>query len=155
MVVVQLGTREKVNAFRAGVGDVGGIVTLGLDPKTFMNLAGLDALYLSLTRTERWGSHPLPHYSAALLRTTAEDQREGMPPYIVTGLLLEEGDPNTAAFAIPHIAKAVLNVVDEVNASNPRAIRTVGFFEFELSFHGTNLTEVGRVFAEALASCRR
>jgi hypothetical protein len=90
-----------------------------------------------------------------LLRTTAEDQREGMPPYIVTGLLLKEGDPNTAAFAIPHIANAVLKVIDDVNASSPGAIRKVGFFEFELSFHLTNLTEVGRVFAESFASCRR
>ena len=78
-----------------------------------------------------------------------------MPPYIVTGLLLKEGVPNTAAFAIPHIANAVLKVIDDVNASSPGAIRKVGFFEFELSFHLTNLTEVGRVFAESFASCRR
>ena len=103
-IIVQLPTREKVNAFRVGVGGVGGIVTLGLDPKTFTNLAGLDALYLSLTRAERWGAPPLPYYSAAMFRTTAEDQHEGMPPYIVTGMLPREGDPNTAAFAIRQLA---------------------------------------------------
>ena len=149
-VVVQLPTREKVNAFRSGLGNTCGIVALGSDPKTLWTLAGIDAFYLSLTRAERWGARPLQPHSVALLRTTESDQREGMPPYIVTGLVLKDDEPNTGAFCIPLLVKAMLAVIDGANAQHPGVIRTIGFFEFELTFPGTSLTEVAGLLASSL-----
>ncbi len=149
-IVVQLSTREKVYAFRAGLGEAQGIVALGIDPMTFRTLAGIDALYLSITRTERWRALPPPPHEAALLRTTDADQREGMPKYVVTGLVLHEDDPNTAAFSIPLMLNATQAVIDEVNAESPGAIRTIGFSEYELTFPGGNLTDVARVLAASL-----
>jgi hypothetical protein len=69
-IIVQLPTREKVRAFRDGLGDTLGVVALEMEPKVFWTLGGLDALYLTLSRAERWGSRPLPPHTAALLRTT-------------------------------------------------------------------------------------
>jgi hypothetical protein len=150
-MIVQLSTPEKVDAFRSGSGDEPRIVALGIDSSKFMRLAGLDALYMSLPRAERWGSKPLAPYRAALLRTTDSDQREGMPRYIITGMVLRSEDPNTAAFGVPRILTAVMERVVEVNTANPRSIRTVGFFEYELTFPGSGLAEVGRLFAQALS----
>jgi hypothetical protein len=119
LIVVQLSTREKVKAFRAGLADAQGVVALGLDESSFRRLAGIDALYLSITRAERWGgSPPLPH-TAALLETTEAEQREGMPKHVLTGLVLKDDEPNTAAFCLPLLLKATRDVIGAVNAKTP------------------------------------
>jgi hypothetical protein len=112
---------------------------------------GIDALYLSITRAEQWGALPRPPYAATLLRTTEADQKEGMPKYVVTGLVLRDGDPNTAAFAIPLIIRATRTVIDEVNAKSPGTIRTIGFFEHELTFPGATVKDVAGVLAASIA----
>ena len=147
----QLATREKVAAFRSGLGEAQGIVALGLDPGTFRNLSGIDALYLSLTRAEQWGARPLPPYAATLLRTSEAERRGGMPRYILAGLVLKDGDPNTAAFAIPLMVSAMREAIMEVNATEPGAIRVVGLFEYELTFPNTALAEVAASLAAAVA----
>jgi len=73
-----------------------------------------------------------------------------MLKYIVTGLVLNDDDPNTANFCVPLIVNVVQTVVDNVNAKNFDAIRAVGRFEFELAFPGANLTEVARLLARSL-----
>ena len=73
-----------------------------------------------------------------------------MPAYIVTGLVLDDEDPDEATFVIPSIVKAVGKAIDEVNASDPSTIRTIGFFEFELALRGASLTEVARLLVEAI-----
>ena len=151
-ILVQLSKREDVESFRSGLGDTRGVTVLGLDPKTLWRLAGLDALYLSLPRAEQWGSRLIPPHEAALLRTTAEELQSGMPPYIVTGLILNEDDPNTASFLIPILMDAVLRVVERQNTTHPGAIRSIGFFEYELKLPGITLDDVGRAFGQALAT---
>jgi hypothetical protein len=148
-LVVQFATREKVAEFRSGLGDAGGVVALGVDPAAFRTLAGLDALYLSITRAEQWGARPLPPHTATILRTTEADQREGMPKYILAGLVLRDGEPNTASFAVPLIVEALRRAVEEVNAKEPGAIRTLGLFEFELTFKDTPVQEVAASLAAA------
>ncbi len=82
--------------------------------RSFSSASGL---YVILTRAERWGSRPIPPHTGALLHTTEEDQKEGMPQYIVTGLVLTEDESNTDDdFCIPLLVKAVRSVVEEVNA---------------------------------------
>jgi len=144
-----LARREDVHAFWSGLGEALWVVAVGVDAGAFQAMAGLDALYFSLTRAERWGARPISPYSAGLLQTTEADQQQGMPRYVLTGLVLNDGDPNTAAFCIPRITAAVRQAVDKVNASRPGAIRSIGFFEFELSFPGTSLNEVGRLFGQS------
>ena len=75
-----------------------------------------------------------------------------MPPYIVTGLVLKDDEPNTGTFCIPLLVKAMLAAIDEANAQHADAIRTIGFFEFELTFPETSLTEVAGLLASSLGS---
>lgn len=152
-ILVQMGSRAKVSQFREGLGDTLGVVVLGLESKAFWTLAGIDALFLTFTRAERFGSRPLPPYVAALLRTSDEYRREGTPPYVITGVNLQpEDDPYSASLGIPCILSAVLKVAAETNAATPGAIRTIGFFEYELSFKRTPLVEIGRIFGSSLRS---
>jgi hypothetical protein len=149
-IIVQLPTREKVRGFREGLGDTVGVVALELEPKVFWTLGGLDALYLTLSRAERWGSRPLPPHTAALLRTTDEEQTNGMPPYVITGLVLKEDEPNTAKHGIPLLMRAVLRLANETNKANPGAIRTVGFFEHELFASGGTPKEIAALLAKSV-----
>jgi hypothetical protein len=149
-IIVQLPTREKVRAFREGVGDTLGVVALELEPKVFWTLGGLDALYLTLSRAERWGSRPLPPHTAALLRTTEQEQKNGMPPYVITGMVLKEDEPNTPEHGVPLLVKAVLRLANETNKGNPGTIRTVGFFEHELFASGGSPKEIAALFAKSV-----
>jgi hypothetical protein len=148
-IIVQLNSRNKVDAFRAGIGETEGVVALGIEDRTFWTLAGIDAFYLSLSRAERWGAHPRAPYAATILRTTIEDQEKGLPKYIISGLVLKDSDPNTAAFGIPILVHGILKCVEEANRLSPGSIRTIGMFEFELAFSETTLIEVARLFGEA------
>ena len=75
-----------------------------------------------------------------------------MPKYLVTGLVLKDDDPNTAAFGIPLILKATRTAIDEANAQSPGAIGTIGFFEYELTFAGASLTDVARLLVASLSA---
>lgn len=150
ILVIQQATRERVTALRAGLGDVENVVVLGIDARTFSTLAGLDAMYMSLTRAERWGSRPLAPHEVAILETGTTGAEEGQPPFIVTGLVLRADDPNTAAVCIPLIIRGVLRAAGERNAAHPGSIRTIGFSEFELTFPGASVTDVGRMLAASL-----
>lgn len=149
-LVIQQATRERVTAFRAGLGDTESVAVLGIDAKTFSTLPGLDAAYVSLTRTERWGSRPLAPHEVAILETGSTGAEEGLPPMIITGLVLKDDEPNTAATCMPLIIRAVLRAAGERNAALPGSIRTIGFFEFELTFPGASATDVGRMLAASL-----
>jgi len=148
--IVQFNARQKVERFRAGLGDTSKVVALGIDDGTFWTVAGIDALYLSLSRAERWGARPLPPYRVALFPTTDADQATGLPRHILAGLVLKEADPNTAAFGLPILAKSILRVVNEHNAAAPAPIRTIGVFEFELRFPEVKLEDIGRLFRDAI-----
>lgn len=149
-VVVHLSSRQKVAQFREGIGDAIGIIALGPETEASWKVAGIDAFYLSVTRAERWGSRPSSPHTVAVLRTSPADRKEGFPPFIITGFLLKEGDPNTAEFCIPRIVTSVVDAIDEVNTGQPGAIRTLGFFEFELSFKGSSLANVAHLLIESL-----
>lgn len=83
-LVIQLAKRERVAAFRAGLGGAEDVVVPGIDAKTFSTLPRLDAVYLSLTSTERWGSCPLAPREAAILETGSTGAQEGAASSLVT-----------------------------------------------------------------------
>jgi hypothetical protein len=149
-LVIQQPTRERVSELRSGLGEVENVVVLGMEAKTFSTLPGLDALYMSLTRAERFGSRPLPPHEVAVLDSGRQGADEGVPPLLIVGLVLEEHEPNTAHVCVPLIVRAVLRAAAEHNARWPGAIRTIGFTDFELTFPGASLPEVGRAFAASL-----
>lgn len=149
-LLIQQPTRERVSELRSGLGEVENIVVLGLDAKTFSTLPGLDALYMSLTRAERFGSRPLPPHEAAVLETGRQGAEESLPPLVIVGLVLEEHEPNTVDVCVPLMVRAVLRVASEHNARRPGAIRTIGLTDFELTFPGASPLDVGRSLAASL-----
>jgi hypothetical protein len=149
-IVVQLSNRQKVAEFRAGIGDAIGIIALGPETEASWRTAGIDSFYLSVTRAERWGARPILPHTVAVLRTSGADREDGFPPFIITGFLLREGEPDTAEYCIPRIVTALFDAIDEVNTGQPGAIRTLGFFEFELSFKGSTLADVGHLLVDSL-----
>ena len=114
-------------------------------------MAGIDAFYLSITRAERWGARPIPTHAVAVLRTSSVDREAGFPPFIIAGFLLNDGEPNTADYCIPRIIASVSDAIVQVNAEQPGAIRTLGFFEYELSFGGSRPSDVARLLAGSLS----
>lgn len=112
-------------------------------------MAGIDAFYLSVTRAEWWGSRPIAPHRVAVLRTSHADREEGLPPFIITGLLLKEGDPESAEICVPRIVTSLVDAVADVNAAQPGAIRTLGFYEFKLSFKGSKLANLAHLLAES------
>jgi hypothetical protein len=117
-------------------------------------LAGIDALYLSLTRAEQFGSQPIPPHTVAVLRTSPVHREEGFPPFIITGYLLNQGEPDTADAVLPRIVASIVGAIDDVNAREPGAIRTLGLFEYELSFKDRTLTDSARLLAASLEADR-
>jgi len=148
-ITIQFDSREKVEAFRSGLGSVQNIVVLGIAPELFWTIGGVDALYLSLPRAERWGSRPQPPHVVEAIPTSKHDRESGFPPYILTGFVLADDEPNTPAFGFPLLADALTRAVADVNKRQSDAIRCVGFFEFELTFPGVSLIDLGRLFADA------
>lgn len=148
--VIQQSHRERVAELRAGLGDEERVVVLGIDARTFSETPGIDALYMSITRAERWGARPGAPHEATLLETGQRGMAEGLPPYVIAGLVLKEEEPNTAEFCVPLIVGAILRVVAERNRLHRGAIRTVGFMEFELTFPGAAPADVGRALAASL-----
>ena len=149
--VVELPTPKKAGRFRSAAGPSPFFAVLESRASALWTFRELDALYLSLPRAERWGSRPLPPHTAAILETTVVDQHKGLPRFVVTGLTLGQGEENTATNCVPLIVRAVRRAVALHNAANEMPIRAVGFFEHELTFAGSSLSDVARVFAAAVS----
>ena len=150
-IVVCLPSLEKVAEFRQGLGDTFGIIAIGPASDAMGKLAGIDAFYLSLGRAERWGSRPIPPHTVAVLHTSQTDQQSGIPPFVITGFLLKEGETPQVDAVLPLLFNCVLDAVAEVNTQQPGAIRTVGFFAFELTAGGaTSLANSAQLLGQVV-----
>jgi hypothetical protein len=147
-IIVCLPSSEKVAEFRRGLGDTFGIIAIGPANDAMGKLAGIDAFYLSLGRAERWGSRPIPPHTVAVLHTSQTEQQSGIPPFVITGFLLKEGETPQADTVLPLLFNCVLDAVAEVNVQQPGAIRTIGFFAFELTAGGlTSLANAAQLLS--------
>ena len=150
-IIVCLPSWEKVAEFRQGLGDTFGIIAIGPASDAMGRLAGMDAFYLSLGRAERWGSRPIAPHTVAVLRTSQADQQSGIPPFVITGFLLKEGETPQIDAVLPLLFDCVLDAIAEVNTQQPGAIRTIGFFEFELTAgEGAPLANSAQLLAQVV-----
>src|SRR5579863_1579032 len=110
---------------------------------------GMDALFLVLPAAEKWGAKPLPG-EVQVLKTSPEDQRDGMPPYVVTGVVLQPDDPRGALPETKLLISAALDAVREFNLSNNgEGIHKLGFWAVNL-LNGVTPQQLATVFAEVL-----
>jgi hypothetical protein len=149
------------------------IVVLGADQKTLDELAtrckplgaitvqkvdrvlytrppkGMDALFLVLPAAEKWGAKPIPG-KAQVLKTSPDDQRDGMPPYVVTGVVLRPDDPRGPVPETKMLISAALDAVRLFNLDHSgEGIRKLGFWAVNL-LNGVTPQQLATVFAEVL-----
>jgi hypothetical protein len=111
--------------------------------------SGMDALFLVLPAAEKWGAKPLPG-KAQVLKTSPEDQRDGMPPYVVTGVVLRPSDPRGPLPETKMLITTALDAVREFNLSqNGEGIHKLGFWAVNL-LNGVTPQQLATVFAEVL-----
>src|ERR1700675_5078914 len=72
--------------------------------------SGLDAIFLVLPAAERWGARIIPG-KAQVLPTSPEDQINGMPAYVATGVALRPGDPRGPLPETKMLLSAALDAV--------------------------------------------
>jgi len=110
---------------------------------------GMDALFLVLPAAEKWGAKPLPG-KAQVLKTLPQDQSDGMPPYVVTGVVLRPGDPRGPLPETKMLITTALDAVREFNVShNGEGIHKLGFWAVNL-LNGVTPEQLATVFAEVL-----
>jgi hypothetical protein len=108
---------------------------------------GLDAVFLLLTAAERWGSRPIAG-RAQLLRTPPEDQQSGMPPYVVTGIVLGPDDPSGPIPETRLVIRTAIEAVRQFNASSSTPkIERLGFWAVDL-LQGISPAELAQIFRE-------
>ena len=100
--------------------------------------AGIDVLYMPLMAAERFGSKPLVHESM-VLPTTAEAQRQGLPPYVVTGTCLSPDEPRGPIPEMRILLTAVAAALRAFNQHEAVKLERVGFWADDLL---TGLTAV-------------
>jgi hypothetical protein len=110
---------------------------------------GIDALFLVLPAAEKWGAKPLPG-RAQVLVTSAEDQRDGMPPYVVTGVVLRPGDPRGPLPETKMLMRTALDAVREFNlASGKEKIGRLAFWAVNL-LNGVTPEQLSAILTDVL-----
>ena len=77
------------------------------------------------------GAKPLVHKSQ-VLKTTAAEQQQGLPPYITTGTCLAEDDSRGPIPETSLLVSAALQAIREFNTENSNCIRIIGFWAVDL-----------------------
>jgi len=110
--------------------------------------SGLDAVFLVVPAAERWGAKPVP--GAQIFKTSADDQRDGIPPYVVAGGVLRPGDPRDPVQDAKIVIGTALNAIREFNQANKgKEIHNVGFWVVNL-LGGVTPEQLSTIFAEVL-----
>ncbi len=110
--------------------------------------SGLDAIFLVVPAAEKWGAKPI--IEAQVLRTSPEDQRSGMPPYVVAGGVLRRDVPREPVKDAKMVISNALDAVREFNVShNGGGIHKLGFWAVNL-LDGVTPQQLATVFAEVL-----
>jgi hypothetical protein len=114
---------------------------------------GIDALFLVLPAAEKWGAEPLIG-EAQVLKTSLDDQRDGMPPYVVTGVVLRPEDPRGPLLETKILVATALDAVRQFNlAHEGEGIHKLGFWAVNL-LNGVTPQQLATVFAEVISTSR-
>ena len=91
----------------------------------------LDAVFLVLPAAEKWGSRAIIG-KAQVLSTRPDDQKDGMPRYVVTGVAMGPTDPRGPVPETTMLLRIVFEAIDGFNRENNGPIRKVGFWGVNL-----------------------
>jgi len=107
---------------------------------------GLDAIFLILPAAERWGAMPAPG-RCLVLQTTSDDQHKGMPPYVVTGVVMRPEDPRGPLPETRLLIISAIEAVREFNARSTEKINRLGFWANNL-LRGVTPAQLAQIFCE-------
>ena len=107
---------------------------------------GLDAIFLILPAAERWGAMPAPG-RCLVLQTTSDDQHKGMPPYVVTGVVMRPEDPRGPLPETRLLIISAIEAVREFNARSTEKINRLGFWANNLLIDVTP-AQLAQIFCE-------
>jgi hypothetical protein len=108
--------------------------------------SGLDALFLVVPAAEKWGAKPI--LEAQILKTSLEDQRNGMPFYVIAGGVLRQNDPRNPANDARSVIRAAVDAIHEFNLANKGSeIRSLGFWAVNL-LNDLTPEQLSAIFAE-------
>ena len=108
--------------------------------------SGLDAIFLILPAAEKWGAKPIPG-RAQVLQTSSDDQQKGMPPYVVTGVVLRPEDPRGSLPETRLLLKTACEAIQHFNQSSNKKIKRLGFWAMDL-LKGVTPQELVKIFSE-------
>jgi len=102
-----------------------------------------------LPAAERWGSRPIQG-RAQILETFPEDQRDGMPPYVVTGVVLRDEDPRGALAETEILIRSAIEAVRGFNKQCEKQIKRLGFWGVDL-LKGVTPDQLMQLLSRALS----
>ena len=109
--------------------------------------SGIDAIVLVLPAAEKWGAKPI--LEAQVLNTSPDDQRSGMPRYVVAGGVLRREDTRDPVQDATMVIGTALDAVRKFNATNREgAIHRLGFWAVNLT--GVTPEQLSAIFTRAL-----
>lgn len=140
---------SNVDALRSAFVDISSVRIRQVEKMLYLRPPeGIDVLYLPLAAAERWGSKPLIHESQ-ILATTSEDQKSGLPPYIVTGTCLAENDPRGPLPETSLLLKSAFEAVRAFNMRSDVELQRVGFWAYNL-LKGLTASQLRAIVTEAV-----
>lgn len=88
-------------------------------------IPGLDAIWLTPPYAEKWGSMPLLH-QAQILTTSAEEQRSGIPRFIVAGVSTTAEEAKNPLRQLELTLRTILEKIEDFNGGGAEPIRNLG-----------------------------
>lgn len=124
---------EELNDLRSLVGNLSRVGFIEVEKAYYVQPPrGLDALFLTLPAAERW-SPDFKSRKAQILNTSLEEQRDGYPPFIITGVNLAPDGPRDLASQLKLLLRKVLEASEESEQRAELKIENLGFWAMDLT----------------------
>lgn len=151
-ILVELETPEHVHQFLDGAKDAVNIFAFSSPTSLLRQMGGIDAWFMSVTQTEAWPGVPGPPYTVSIVEPSNLDQQAGYPRYILRGMTLRDGDPDTSDFGMPILGQAIIAAVHGVNAQDTSRIRSLALSVYHSQFGLGAWKDIGRLLADGLGN---
>ena len=111
---------------------------------------GLDAVFMTLPAAERWRPD-FKSRKAQVLTTSRDDQENGFPPFVVTGVNLTAEDPKDPVSQARIVLEAALDEVTDYNNRNDGRIASLGFWVTTFTRDGVTTSQLSELLHEILS----
>ena len=105
--------------------------------------AGLDMIFLTLPAAEKWNPN-FRSREAQILSTSADEQKKGFPPVIVTGVNLQPNDPKDPLSQVRIVLETAIGAARAYNLENGYRIQNFGFWLMDLT-RGVKVGELAQL----------